>query len=192
MHLFEVPGPEESATCGVKELARKNTPLPLTQFFARHSSAAMLAYVEEAYDRSPQRGNLQVLNHLEMKDQITSLSGKTDDVAKAYDELNAEYEVLAAKCNLPLDRSVWKMFNQWSHPEVVINLVTGKTHSTAGNSFRNRPTECVTSCSWPWIAAGRVAKAALEPADLPSSERVTPCERCKEKLPEWAKLEAIH
>eukprot|EP00913_Durusdinium_trenchii_P032307 g30249.t1 len=176
---------------GVKELARKNTPLPLIQFFARHSSAAALGYVEEAYEESPD-GNLQVLNHLEMRDQIAALSSKTNDMTKAYDQLKAEYEELAAKCNLPLDRSaVLKMFNQWSHPEVVINLMTGKTHSTAGNAFRNHPNEWVTACGWPWIAAGRIAKAALEPSDMHSQDRCTPCERCRDKLPEWARPEAI-
>ena len=76
---------------------------------------------------------------------------------------------LAARCK---DRSaILKMFNQWSHPEVVINLVTGKTHSTAGNAFRNHPNEWVTACGWPWIAAGRIAKAALEPADVPNKDR---------------------
>ena len=137
---------------GVKELARKNAPLLLIQFFARHSPAAVL---EEAYEECPD-GNLQVLNHLEMRDQIASLSGKTNDMSKAYDQLKAECEELAAKCNLPLDRSaILKMFNQWSRPEVVINLMTGKTHSTAGNSLRNHPNEWVTACGWPWIAAER-------------------------------------
>ena len=44
----------------------------------------------------------------------------------------------------------------------------------------------VTACGWPWIAAGGVAKAAMEPADLPQNMQ-TPCERCKEKLPDWAR-----
>eukprot|EP00913_Durusdinium_trenchii_P033134 g31021.t2 len=172
---------------GVKDLARKNTPLPLIQFFARHSSSAVLAYVEEAYEESPD-GNLQVLNHLEMRDQIAALSAKTNDMAMAYDQLKTEYEELAEKCNMPLDRAaILKMFTQWSHPEIVVNLVTGKLHSTMGNCFRNHPNEWVTACGWPWIAAGRVAKAIMEPADLPQNMQTTACERCKEKLPNWAR-----
>lgn len=176
---------------GVKDLARKNTPLPLIQFFARHSSSAVLAYVEEAYEESPD-GNLQVLNHLEMRDQIAALSAKTNDMAMAYDQLKTEYEELAEKCNMPLDRTaILKMFTQWSHPEIVVNLVTGKLHSTMGNCFRNHPNEWVTACGWPWIAAGRVAKAIMEPADLPQNMQTTACERRKEKLPNWARPDIV-
>ena len=64
---------------GMKQLAKKNMPLPWIQFFVRHSSSAVLAYVEEAYEESSD-GNLYVLNHLEIRDQIAALSGKTNDM----------------------------------------------------------------------------------------------------------------
>ena len=163
----------------MKELAWKNAPI-----CRWHSSSALLAYVEEAYEESPD-GNLQAL---EMRDQIAALSARANDVTKAYDQLKFEYEELAEKCNLPLDRSaILKMFNQWSH-EIVVNLTTGKLHSKSGIPFATtQMSQWVTARGWPWIAAGRIAKAVMEPSDLRQNMQTTPCERCKEKLPDWAR-----
>ena len=54
----------------------------------------MLGYVEEAYAESPE-GNMQLVQHMELRDQIAALTAKTNDIAQVYENLKVECEDMA-------------------------------------------------------------------------------------------------
>ena len=169
---------------GCKALARRGVPLELIQYMSRHSSSAVLGYVEEAHEESPQyQHRLHV--HLELRDQISALVAKTNCLEEALRKAKEHYEGVAAQWSVPLDRdAVLKVFDQWARPAVVTDEFSKKIHATAGNNFRLPPAEWATACGWKWVVAGRIAKACMEGPDIPIDFVV--CDRCKGKLPEWA------
>ncbi|CAE7224565.1 unnamed protein product, partial [Symbiodinium natans] len=56
---------------GIKLLARQGVPLDLIQWWSRHSSSAVLAYVEEAMEECPQ-GPAKLQNFVCLQDQVAA------------------------------------------------------------------------------------------------------------------------
>eukprot|EP00435_Cladocopium_sp_Y103_P074226 s203_g47.t1 len=151
---------------GCKGLARLGVPLELIQFMSRHSSQAVLDYVEEAMEECP---NLQftLQEHLELCDQVSLLVGKTNSLENGLVEVKRHFEQVAGQWQYPLDReAVLKLFDRWARPKVIANMMSKKLHSAAKNNFRLAPSEWITDCGWKWTSAGRNAKACVELADV--------------------------
>lgn len=172
---------------GCKHLARIGVPLELIQYMARHSSQAVLGYVEDALEECPSAAT-RLSEHLELRDQLAALTRKTNSLESGVKSTAQQVENLARAANIPVDKEmIRKMFDRWARPEVVVNITTRKAHSTEGNNFRNSPNDWVTACGWRWIASGRSAKACLEVNDLPPE--ISSCDKCKERLPSWFPLD---
>ena len=169
---------------GCKGLARLGVPLELIQFMSRHSSQAVLDYVEEAMEECP---NLQfkMQEHLELRDQVSLLVSKTNSLEQGLAEVKRHFEQVANHWQFPLDReAVLKLFDMWARPKVIANMASKKLHSAATNNFRLAPSEWITDCGWKWTLAGRTAKACVEFADVPFDFMA--CDKCKPRLPAWA------
>ena len=172
---------------GCKYLAKKGVPLELIQYMARHSSQAVHGYVEDALEECPNAAN-RLAEHLELRDQLAALTSKTNSLESGVQRTAQQVEDMARSANIPVDKEmIRKMFDRWARPEVVVNTMTRKAHSTEGNNFRNSPNDWVTSCGWRWIASGRSAKACLEVNDLPNE--ISACDKCRDKLPPWFPLD---
>ena len=149
---------------GCKYLAKKGVPLELIQYMARHSSQAVLAYVEDALEECPNAAT-RLADHLELRDQLAALTLNTNSLVRSTAQ---QVEELARSANIPVDREmIRKMFDKWARPEVVVNITPGEAHSTEGNNFRSSPNDWVSACRWRWVASSRSAKACLEVNDLP-------------------------
>ena len=169
---------------GCKGLARKGVPLELIQFMSRHSSQAVMDYVEDALEECPNM-QFKMQEHMELRDQVASLVGKTNSVERGLDEVRRHFEQIAHQWQFSLDQeAILKLFDKWARPKVVANMSSKKLHSAAMNNFRLAPSEWVTDCGWKWTTAGRTAKACVELADVPLDFRA--CDKCKPRLPEWA------
>lgn len=166
---------------GAKSLARKGTPIELIQFMARHSSNAILGYVEEAIEESP-NGAHRLQEHLELRELVNMALKDCKDLKESIDVVTEKLKNDTHGTSIQLDKDyVLQTFDRWARPEVVLNVVTGKLHSTAGNSFRSSPKEWATACGWKWITAGREAKACLESNDLHAD--FTICAKCRDRIP---------
>ena len=171
---------------GAKDLARQGVPLDLIQFMARHSSQAILGYVEEAIEECP-AGHRRFLEHAELRDLVNFALKETNDVKRSVELVDRRLseELINTDLGARFDQDlIYQMFDRWARPEVVANVVTKKIHSTAGNNYRLNPNSWTTACGWRWVLSGREAKACMDVNDLPGL--LTPCYKCKAKLPDWA------
>ena len=168
---------------GAKMLARSGISIDLIQFMARHSSSAILGYVEEAAEESPAIST-RLQDHLDLRSLINSALKDCNDLKESMEKVNARLNEGTVGTPIALTREhVYEAFDRWSRPEVVYNIHTSKLHSTSGNCFRNSPKDWTTSCGWKWITSGRDARAVLERNDLPSD--FTICAKCHPKIPQW-------
>ena len=150
---------------------------------ARHSSSAILGYVEEAAEESPAIST-RLQDHLDLRSLINSALKDCNDLKESMEKVNARLNEGTVGTPIALTREhVYEAFDRWSRPEVVYNIHTSKLHSTSGNCFRNSPKDWTTSCGWKWITSGRDARAVLERNDLPSD--FTICAKCHPKIPQW-------
>ena len=109
---------------GCKHLARSGVPLELIQFMARHSSQAVLGYVEDALEECPSAAT-RLSEHLELRDQLAALTRKTNSLESGVKSTALQVEDLARAANIPVDKEmIRKMFDRWARPEVVVNITT--------------------------------------------------------------------
>eukprot|EP00435_Cladocopium_sp_Y103_P027145 s3386_g6.t1 len=168
---------------GAKALARRGTPIDLVQFMARHSSNAILGYVEEAIEESPS-GTTRLQEHLELRELVNKALKDCAGLKESVESVTKKLSEGAGGTQIQLDKDlVLQTFDRWARPEVVHNLATRKLHSTEGNCFRANPKDWATSCGWRWVASGKEARACLETNDLPSDFSV--CAKCRDKIPAW-------
>lgn len=175
---------------GAKALARQGVPLDLVQFMARHSSQAILGYVEEAIEECP-AGHQRLMEHAELRDLVNHALKETNDVKRSVELVDRRLteELINTDLGTRLDSElVYQMFDKWARPEVVTNVVTRKIHSTSGNNYRLNPNCWTTACGWRWVLSGKEAKACMDVNDFPGL--LTPSNKSKSKLPAWA-LESL-
>lgn len=168
---------------GAKSLAKRGTPIELIQFMARHSSNAILGYVEEAIEESPS-GASRLQEQLELRELVNLALKDCKDLKESVEQVTEKLKQGSLGTSIHLDKEfVLQTFDRWARPEVIYNVITRKLHSTAGNSFRTSPKDWNTACGWKWITAGREARACLESSDLPAD--FTVCAKCRNRLPGW-------
>ena len=168
---------------GAKTLARKGVPIDLIQYMARHSSNAIVGYVEEAIEEAP-NGAFRLQEHLELRELVNLALRECAGVKESLEAVTLKLQQSASGTPIQIDKElILQTFNEWTRPEVVLNVVSGKLHSTFGNAYRRNPKDWVTTCGWRWVTAGQEARACLESSDL--SIDFTICAKCRDKIPSW-------
>ena len=171
---------------GAQQLALDGVPLDLIQHLARHSSQAILAYVEDALEKCPGAAT-RLLEHFSLQEQIASLVAKVKTLEDL--EQRIAQAVLGQNQNgnpTGLDeKRVQTMIESFLRPSVVLNVCTSKFHSALGNQHLISPADWTTRCGWSWVKAGRLTRVITSIDDLPSE--ATPCEKCRSfgDFPEW-------
>lgn len=104
---------------GCKALARQGVTVGFIQLTRRHSSQAVLGYIEEAAEECDfQQHRLD--HHLEVRDQIATLVARINDLSRALQDMRSHLEALSARWEVPLDReAILKLFDQWARPAVI-------------------------------------------------------------------------
>ncbi|CAE7498615.1 unnamed protein product [Symbiodinium necroappetens] len=161
---------------GVKMLARSGVALDLIQWWSRHSSAAILGYVEEAMEECPE-GKDKLQSYLSFQEQLAAMSTETGTLKDMALQIAVRVDNLEKGSLCDFDVAELKSdLESWLTPEFVVSVRSKKIHSTRGCNFRKPPLEWTTVCGWPFNESGRMAKPmSRERFETSKHER---CARC--------------
>ena len=162
---------------GAQQLALEGVPLDLIQHLARHSSQAILAYVDDALEKCPAAAG-KLLEHFSLQEQIASLVTRVKTVAETLAEHSKSFDAAGLD-----EKRVQVLIRSFLRPGVVLNICTLKYHSCVGNQHLVSPADWTTHCGWSWVRAGRLTRIISAFDDLPPG--ATPCEKCKGSFPSW-------
>ena len=171
---------------GAQQLALEGVPLDLIQHLARHSSQAILAYVEDAMEKCPAAAG-KLLEHFSLQEQIAGLVTKVKDIESLQQKAAETLAKHSRNFNAAgLDeKRVRVLIESFLRPGLVLNICTLKYHSCIGNQHLISPVDWTTHCGWSWVREGRLTKIISACDDLPPG--ATPCEKCKGSFPSWFK-----
>lgn len=128
--------PQDVTGHSLRRSGCKGVPLELIQFMSRHSSQAVLDYVEDAMEECP-RLQFKLQEHFELRGQIAYLVNRSNNVERGLEELKRHVETVANQWNVPLDQeAVLKLFDRWARPRVIANMISKKLRSSATNTVR--------------------------------------------------------
>lgn len=174
---------------GIKFLAREGILLDLIQHLSRHSSSAVMAYVEEALEEVPSAA-MKLQQHMNLQDQISQLALRTTSFENLLKDATERLDAMSLKISRETEGTAMSesdtvkcLIKSFLQPEVVINVATGKFHSTKGCWFGDVPLRWRTFCGWHWVSAGRFVQTLSSKDDI--QEGWSPCDKCKDCLPNW-------
>ena len=172
---------------GCKHYARMGLPIDMIQHMSRHSSSAVMGYVEEAMEETP-TASTRMLQHMMLQDQVAQIAFKTASLEKMVQEATDRVKTISLKAGEGnADRnSISCIVKSFVQPEVIVNLATLKIHSTYGCIFSSVPLQWKTACGWQrwhWVSAGRLVKSIMSSEERPCGATV--CDKCADRLPEW-------
>ena len=166
---------------GIKALGRKGVTYVAIQWLARHSSAATLIYLEEAYEECPNRQNLMV-DALSVGEMLNDLVAKQQSLDNALNQVEASLnENLSAIADRPVfaDRDSLRLeMRKAMIPHAVVNSERHVLHLVnLGSCFETDPHLWSTKCGWHWLRSNRTAKPLFDEIEAELCE-ATQCSKC--------------
>ena len=182
---------------GCKRLARDGVPREAIKHLARHSSAAVDGYIEEAAEECP-GARMWAQNQIDMTRRLECLSQKQDEmndrlkvqedaawtaedvlacVEKATGKSSSSWEPCEPeKLEAIVSREAKAAAHKAAFPSFVYNFRTKKLHRIALCHVQVEPERWTTVCGWPWIASRGSCRVLVSESEAPA-DYIT-CDKC--------------